>query len=379
MMGLVPQTLISPVSSDELREAALAFLESWASNFLDHPEEITHRGYQSYVVLTLCRIQYTLEHGSGASKQVAAKWAQKTLSPHFNSLIERAWIGRRNPSWKAETEEIKETLDFICYALENNQMQKNYPTPYPEVNNIIDHLLANAKSILGEQFVGLYLHGSLITGDFNLKSSDIDFLCVTTEKLSDEIISALEEMHAELSKVDKKWAYQLEGSYAPQEDMRHYNPENGPYPSVHEGAFYLAGHESHWIIQRHLLRKNAVIVEGIDPKSFIDPVSVKDIHGAILEFLNEWWIPMLENPIKLEKQDYQAYAILTMCRMLCTFENDEIASKPASARWVKNSFDEWRDLIEWALSWKEDSDISKKNETMALMQFTIDFSKRENS
>ncbi|MBT3189561.1 MAG: nucleotidyltransferase domain-containing protein [Anaerolineae bacterium] len=58
-------------------------------------------------------------------------------------------------------------------------MQKNYPTPYPEVNTIVDHLFVNIKKILGEQFVGLYLHGSLITGDFNLESSDIDFLCVT--------------------------------------------------------------------------------------------------------------------------------------------------------------------------------------------------------
>ena len=113
LVGLTPKTLLPPISSDELREAALAFLESWASNFLDHSEEITHRGYQSYVVLTICRIQYTVEHGSGASKQIAAKWAQEALHPRFNSLIERAWIGRHNPSGKADKEEINETLSFI--------------------------------------------------------------------------------------------------------------------------------------------------------------------------------------------------------------------------------------------------------------------------
>ncbi len=258
-------------------------------------------------------------------------------------------------------------------------MKKNYPTPYPEVNNIVDHLLSNAKSILDKQFVGLYLHGSLITGDFNLESSDIDFLCVTADKLSEEIVAALEEMYFELKEIDFKWWYKLEGSFTPQADMYCYNPENGPYPTVHEGKFYLAGHESHWIIQRHLLLKNAVIVEGEKPKNFIAPVSVDDIHGALRAFLYEWWIPMLKNPVKLESQEYQAYAILTMCRMLYTFKKGEIASKPVSARWVQEKFSEWQELIDWALAWKEGSVFKdKKSETMALMQLAVDFGKREN-
>ena len=158
-----------------------------------------------------------------------------------------------------------------------------------------------------------------------------------------------------------------------------YNPANGPYPTVHEGKFYLAGHESHWIIQRHLLLKNAVIVEGDEPSTFIASVSVDDLHGALRSFLDEWWIPMLENPVKLDAQEYQAYAILTMCRMLYTFENDEIASKPVSAHWVQENFNEWRDLVKWALQWNEDDKFAdKKNETKALMQFTVEFSKREN-
>ena len=257
-------------------------------------------------------------------------------------------------------------------------MQKKYPTPYDEVNHIVDHLLAESKRVLGKQFVGLYLHGSLITGDFNSESSDIDFLCVTANKLPDETILALEEMYFNLKDIDAKWWFQLEGSFTPQADMLRYNPENGPYPTVHEGKFYLAGHESHWIIQRYLLRKNPVIVEGIDPKEFIAPVSVDDLHGALRSFLNEWWIPMLENPVKLEAQNYQAYAILTMCRMLYTFENGEIVSKPASARWVQEKIPEWRGLVEWALTWKENGVFEdKKNEAMAFMRFAVVISKRK--
>ncbi|HXD09520.1 MAG TPA: nucleotidyltransferase domain-containing protein, partial [Anaerolineales bacterium] len=50
------------------------------------------------------------------------------------------------------------------------------PTPYAEVNQILALLLTNAKEILEDQFVGMYLYGSLSSGDFNPETSDIDFL-----------------------------------------------------------------------------------------------------------------------------------------------------------------------------------------------------------
>ena len=252
-------------------------------------------------------------------------------------------------------------------------MQKNYPTPYRKVNRIVDRLLTELKKVLGEQFLGFYLFGSISTGDFNPESSDIDFLCTTAYKLSEETIAALEKMYFDLEEFDPEWWYQLEGSFTPQADMYRYNPQNGPYPTVHEGKFYLAGHESHWIIQRHLLLTNAVIVEGAEPSTFIAPVSVDDLHGALRSFLDEWWIPMLENPAKLDSQEYQAYANLTMCRMLYTFGNDEIASKPVSARWAQANFPEWSELVGWALAWIEDSSSpDNKKETMGFIQFAVD-------
>ena len=41
------------------------------------------------------------------------------------------------------------------------------PTPYPEVNAILNVLLADVRAILGDQFVGFYLYGSLASGDFD--------------------------------------------------------------------------------------------------------------------------------------------------------------------------------------------------------------------
>ena len=41
------------------------------------------------------------------------------------------------------------------------------PTLYPDVNEILNVLFSSVKEILGDQFVGMYLYGSLANGDFD--------------------------------------------------------------------------------------------------------------------------------------------------------------------------------------------------------------------
>jgi len=121
LAGPAPRTLIDPVSPDELRQAALAELTNWEAPLLDNPAQMENRGYQSYFVLTLCRILYTLQFGDIISKQVAARWAQETLDRRWSPLIDRAWVGRQNPDLKAESEDLDGTLEFIRYALERSR------------------------------------------------------------------------------------------------------------------------------------------------------------------------------------------------------------------------------------------------------------------
>ncbi len=120
LIGPPPHSLIDPVLPAELRHAMHTLLNGWAANFLDHPEGLAHRGYQSYVVLSLCRILYTLHSGAVASKPAAARWAQETLGEPWALLIERAWTGRSHPNWQAEPADLDGTLAFIRYSLENH-------------------------------------------------------------------------------------------------------------------------------------------------------------------------------------------------------------------------------------------------------------------
>ena len=121
LAGPAPQALIDPVSPTHLRQAMLSLLSGWVTEILREPAQIKDRGYQSYVVLSLCRVLYTLETGTVVSKSVAARWAQGTLSERWVPLIERTWAGRHNPALKVSVAEVNETLEFIHYSLERGR------------------------------------------------------------------------------------------------------------------------------------------------------------------------------------------------------------------------------------------------------------------
>ncbi|HSL43654.1 MAG TPA: aminoglycoside adenylyltransferase domain-containing protein [Anaerolineales bacterium] len=368
--GPAPRTLIDIISPHDLRQAIADVLPLWLNPILDDPSPISKRGYQSFFVLSLCRILYTLKHGEIISKQAAAQWALENLDGRWKPLIEHALIGRQNPGLDAEDEDINGTLNMMRYTL-----QQTKPTPYAEVNEILNLLLSSVKQILGEQFVGMYLYGSLSSGDFDLETSDIDFLVVTTTELTQEKIAQLETMHQQTWATSIKRAGKLEGAYVPAELIRRHDPNGAACPTVNEGKFYVAELGSDWIIQRHVVRESGVVVEGPNPKTLIDFVSPDDIRGAVRGVLEEWWFPMLADPSWLRDHGdaYHSFAILTMCRALHALEHGTVTSKPNAARWAQDILGgKWRQVIEQALSAQKpgDAQIDLLDEALELIGYT---------
>ncbi len=346
--GPALRELIDPVSPDDLRLAVVEVLPLWADPILKDPSLINNRGYQSYCVLTLCRMSYTLQKCEVLSKTAAASWALKSLHPEWKPLIERAVTGRQRPNLDAEAEDIQGTLEMMRYVLRQTR-----PTPYPEVNEVLGLLLSDVKRILGEQFIGMYLYGSLSSGDFDPETSDIDFLVVTRDFLPEKTIAALEAMHKETWATSLKRAGELEGSYVPRALIRRHDPNGDPCPTVNEGKFYLDKRGSDWIIQRHVVREYGLVVEGPDPRTLIDYVSPDDIRAAVLGVLHEWWFPMLADPSWLREHGgrYHAFAVITMCRVLHGLETGTIASKPRTIRWAQTRLPaRWTQLIETAVA-----------------------------
>jgi predicted nucleotidyltransferase len=244
----------------------------------------------------------------------------------------------------------------------------------PKVNAVLDRLLSDVQSVLGDRFVGLYFYGSLSSGDFDPGSSDIDFLVLTEGELPPERVSALDAMHTRLWAGGSEWAAKLEGVYMPREAIRRFDPDDGLFPCVNEGKFYLAKQGSDWIIQRHILREKGVRLAGPDIRPLIDPVGADELRGSARSVLREWWAPMIHNPgWLLGRDDYQVFAVLSMCRVMFTLEKGEVASKPVSARWMRDAFDgRWRELIDQALAWKHGDRFNRMNEVVEMIRFVAE-------
>jgi hypothetical protein len=121
--GPPPANLIDPVSADDLHRTVGKILDEWSEYIAGQPALLTQKGYQSYAVLSLCRMLYTLENGDITSKEEAAAWAQRELGERWRLLIEKARVDRLGPEGTATPAGVAATLAFLEYA---KTYERNY-------------------------------------------------------------------------------------------------------------------------------------------------------------------------------------------------------------------------------------------------------------
>jgi predicted nucleotidyltransferase len=137
----------------------------------------------------------------------------------------------------------------------------------------LERLTDGAAAVLGDAFVGAYLHGSF-GGGYADEWSDVDFLVLTTRDVTAEEETRLQALHAELyADGAKPWAQRLEGSYAPVEWFRSFDPELRPFLYLDNGSSQLVrdAHCNNAVI-RHQVRERSIVLAGPDPKELVDLV-----------------------------------------------------------------------------------------------------------
>jgi len=250
---------------------------------------------------------------------------------------------------------------------------------YKEVNDLIQRLLKEVKCVLGEQFIGMYIHGSLAVGDFNPKNSDVDFLVVTKEMVTEDLFCSLKKIHEKIIAEGNKLAKRLEGSYVSKEFLLSKEPPKKPRPYVNESEFCLEHYGYEWLIEQYTIRENGIVIEGPNPKDIINPISSAELKKASLKLLNSWWAPIIIELSPLRDCHYQTYAVLTMCRILYMFDRGAIVSKKVSAKWALSTLDEeWKILIEKAVEWEEGVVFNHMEETQDFIRFTLEYTAKDN-
>ena len=223
-------------------------------------------------------------------------------------------------------------------------------TAYRDINKILDSLLSQMRHILRERLVGLYLYGSLTTGDFDLKTSDIDLLAATSSDLKDTEFGDLQEMHADISRANKAWDDRIEVAYLSVTALKTFRVQSSNMTVISPGeAFHVKEAAEDWLMNWYMVRERGVALFGPPPKAIIDPITQEEFVHAVREHAVAWGGEIAIGPRRKE----QVYAILTMCRALYTHNNGEQVSKRQAALWAQEELPEWSRLIRSALEWRE--------------------------
>jgi hypothetical protein len=127
------------------------------------------------------------------------------------------------------------------------------------------------------------------------------------------------------------------------------------------------------VIQRYVLREHGIVIAGPPIQTLIDPITADDLRRALRLMLDVWWEPMLDNPAPLAHAGYRSYAIMTMCRVLYTFETGKVVPKGVATAWAQEQLGErWSPLIDLANRNRNGTPLVTVEAALAFIRYTIE-------
>jgi len=228
-------------------------------------------------------------------------------------------------------------------------------TGFADLDDVLDELVASVRAVLGSTFCGAYLQGSFALGEAD-EHSDVDFVVVTEDEVTERQLDALQAMHRRVHALPSRWAQHLEGSYIPRQVLRQVDPSRRKLPFLDNGADALVP-DAHCntAVVRWILRERGVTLDGPDPSALIAPIAASSLRAeglAMLRDIAAWAHEPADGAMSAWKQPY---LVLSVCRILFTWEHGEIASKRRAGEWALGSLDPaWRQLIRRALDDRPD-------------------------
>lgn len=102
-------------------------------------------------------------------------------------------------------------------------------------NALLDVLLTRIRSVLGTNIIGVYVYGSLASGDFDPDVSDIDLLAVTSRTVRKQKLETLKEMHGNLARQYPKWNDRIEVQYVSCVALRTFKTQTSKIVTISPG------------------------------------------------------------------------------------------------------------------------------------------------
>src|ERR1044071_3144436 len=218
-----------------------------------------------------------------------------------------------------------------------------------QVSALLHDVTANLPVILGKNLIGIYLYGSLTQRAFNPKRSDVYCIVVTRGDRNDAQFKRLNTWLV-CAAESNPWTTRLQMQFLIKDEILTMNSRACLYQF---GLLKRSGSDGNPIIWMNVL-KSGVVLFGPRPESFVPAITPEILFQALEREVGYLREEIVENP-QSEWRDvpsYRAYAVLTLCRILYSFNKGTIVSKPRAARWAIRCLpEEWNEIILQALDY----------------------------
>ncbi len=213
-------------------------------------------------------------------------------------------------------------------------------------SGIVDELASAIRGTLGADLLGLYLYGSIVTGDFEPDASDIDLLAVLAREVRVDDFEPLDGMHREFVGKHPEWANRLDVVYVGQETLASFREGSGVFAVVSPGdPFHLRHDPADWLQTWYLAGQGSRALFGPPVVEVLPSIDRSEFVAAIIEAVGEH-----ADRARHAQGGALAYTVLTVCRTLTTLATGTMPSKAEAAVWASTRFPEWAELIDSALT-----------------------------
>jgi hypothetical protein len=230
-----------------------------------------------------------------------------------------------------------------------------------EIEALLGRLTNEIRRSSNGSLGGLYVYGSLVTGDFDKNRSDIDLLAIVDSDIAGDTLDLLDRMHARFVEDHPAWEDRIEVAYVPAPALWNFRTRTEQIAVISPGEpFHLKAAGRDWLINWYMVREVGVTLYGPPPRVLIPEISKSEFVEAVREQAEAWkvWVYKMRTP------GAQSYAVLTLCRALYTHTHGRQASKEQAALWARAYLPQWAPLIQQSSLWlSEGQDEETGDET----------------
>lgn len=223
---------------------------------------------------------------------------------------------------------------------------------------------------------GMYLHGSIAIDAYIEGKSDIDFVAVTSRKLTNKDATILKEIHLDLAETCRK--PQLDGIYVQSSNLA----AEGYF--YNEGTFSKAVHDipvTWW-----LLKNKGVKILGAAASKLPLDVTTEELTTYVRKNMNEYWATRTSK-MEQKKEQLMTYpvehietemewTVLGLLRQFYTLREQDIISKLAAGEYGLRELEtKWHRLIQEAINIRQGNPQRNFTKNEERVHATITFAK----